>query len=222
MKRSFFYALLPLFTALTQLQAQNLHLGLGAGLNVSRQLEKNDQVNYTDSLEPYTAFHAGLLFLYDLNPSMSLESELLFTRKGSKISNPVTGGTFTVAHTISYLELPLRFRYTFPLGDETYFFVSAGPYISYAVSARLKAKIVYNNGQREQSAGDIPLGNNPRDDRFRRWDYGLSGGTGISLMKILEIGTFYDLGLADIGSSDFNSYTVKNRSMMLSIKFLYL
>ena len=97
-----------------------------------------------------------------------------YVQKGGKFSG---GGTIG----LNYLELPLDFRYHYPIGDGNVY-GSAGPYLAYGIGGSVAGESVYG----ENNGG------------FKHFDFGLGFKLGYQLNIGLSLEAGYDLGLANI------------------------
>ena len=211
---------LLVWSGLGPIKAQSFKLGIGGGMNLSTMLNREDGFDQSSNYQSLTGWHAGLFLGRHFSERLALEGEVFFTRKGFKIQQGVSGGTLSYIDELYYLDIPIRVRYSIPLGEGLFFYGTAGPYTSYGVDATRIAKVRYNNGDTEVSKVDIPLGNNERDDQYRPWGYGLSLGTGISISNTIEVGSYFDLGLANISSFRGNERVVKNRVVRFSLRYM--
>lgn len=134
-----------------------------------------------------TGLNLGLFAKLPITRGFSIQPEVLYSSKGSKINlnNPLTGGDYRF--NLNYVEVPVLAVINLARN----FNIHAGPYVSYLTSANIK------------TAGDGPgndevLGFN--EDDFNRVDYGVTGGIGIDISKI-TIGARYSYGLREVGKS---------------------
>lgn len=139
--------------------------------------------------ESKLGFQLGILYTKDLSDAFQIRPGLQFTQKGAEGEDPDTEESVTV--NFNYLEIPVDFRYKFPIGD---YQVAAhlGPYFGYLLSA--------SDGEQSSTEG------------FKRTELGLNLGAEF-LINQFSIGLNYSRGLSNIQeeSVDFiGDITVKN------------
>jgi len=117
-----------------------------------------------------------------------------YVQKGAKIPG---GGTLG----LNYLELPLDFRYHYPIGDGN-LYAGFGPYFAYGIGGSIAGQSTYG----ENNGG------------FKRFDFGLGFRLGYKLNMGLSLDAGYDLGLANI---EYASQDVTGHSRNFSINLGY-
>ncbi len=137
---------------------------------------------------------------FQLSPTnpVFLETGLLYTEKGGK---GTINGEKTV-YNLNYFEVPIVARYRFEVDDDIFINPFFGGYLALGVGGRIKH---YATKTSESSFGD---------DRFQRFDGGLRLGCGFEY-SMMYLDVAYELGLANISQSDFDS--AKNRSLLISV-----
>lgn len=136
-----------------------------------------------------TGFNAGLFARSTAEDPLGLQVELLYTTKGNHTHYQGFFGLVDqdVDFNLNYIELPALFSLRFADGA---FEVQAGGYLGYLVGAHVS------------SNGDLGNGSQDLDrDNFNALDGGLAGGVAFNA-GALQLGVRYDLGLANIASSD--------------------
>lgn len=115
-------------------------------------------------------FVGGLVINYGIGNTISIQPEILYTRRATKYAGEVSGDKFSIQATANYIEVPLLLKASF--GRKTRFFVNAGPYAAYGLDYSVKA----------MAAGET-LANETR--KFTKEDgqieYGVTGGLGVSI-----------------------------------------
>ena len=181
-------------------------------MNFATILDKDDDGDYSDEYDLNTGLHIGLGINIPVNASFSIEPGLLLTKKGMSNTEEFLGSDIDSKMNINYLEIPVNVKALIPLGNaENSFYLSAGPYLAYAVSGKIKAEYM---GESEED--DLEIGTDKNNDLVKPFDMGLTIGAGFELDQII-LGFSYDLGLANIATNDANGQVVSNRVFKLSI-----
>lgn len=142
----------------------------------------------------------------------------MLTTKGYKYSDSETlfGVTVEVEQSLGsyYVDIPLNFKAAFEMGDAK-IYGAAGPFVGIGLSGKMKTKMT-GAGLDTDETEDIEWDSDVEEDDFKRLDYGVSVGAGIELSD-LQIGLFYNLGLANISSYTDDGATIQNRGLILSV-----
>lgn len=108
------------------LPAQNLRYGIKAGINVSTFRGETDGGLYR------TDAYAGIFANYQFNKNLGLQSELVYSRLGSR--DTLNSNKINIA--LNYLQVPLLFQYNLTNYEQFKFVL--GPQISYLINSKLK------------------------------------------------------------------------------------
>lgn len=103
-----------------------------------------------------------------------------------------------------YLQLPVNIGYKFDVAPNVRLVIATGPYIAYGIGGKARSE-----GEKHSVFGK---------NKFKRLDYGVSGGAGIELGKI-AINAGYDFGIANI--SDTKSTKIRNRNPYLTVGYKF-
>lgn len=154
-----------------------------------------------EGLASRTGFAAGLGIGPATRNGLSFNPEALYITKGIKED----GGDGEVK--ISYIEVPVLFRYGFGQGAAAKPFVTAGPSFAYQLSCKQKA---------EGDSQDCDSGEDGAD--IKSFDVGLMFGAGIQLNRLTVSGR-YDLGLSNIEDNGGGDETgkVRNRAWLFLV-----
>ncbi len=192
MKKIVFAAMLGMaFLLPNHLKAQEFKAGVKGGLNLSvLTLDDAGDKNILPG------FHAGVFGNVPLSPSFSLQPEILFSAKGTKVVYDQEFLGIQIADgesnfRLNYIEIPLYL--VFNLADDFNFHL--GPYAGFLMNASVETTGEILDFINVNSSDDL--------DRsyFNKVDYGLTGGLGFSLEKV-ELGFNYSLGLNEVANQD--------------------
>lgn len=209
-----------LFTMATESFAQRV--GIKAGANMSNMLVKDDDDTYSDDFKMKPGFLVGAVCEIPISDVIFFEPGLLLTTKGYKYSDSETifGVTVDVEQNIGtyYIDIPLNFKAAFEMGDAK-IYGAAGPFVGIGLSGKMNSKMS-GAGLDTDETEDIKWGSDAEEDDFKRLDYGVSIGAGVEL-SALQIGLFYNLGLANISSYTDEGSTIQNRGLGLSVAWFF-
>lgn len=153
-----------------------------------------------DDFQDLTGPAFGVFFAYNLGGPVWLQTELFYSRRGSRIEEAEA----EYAYKLDYLEVPLLLRLV-PLKGAVSPVLLGGPYGSLLLKARGVATI---EGRSE--AEDIK-------ELFKSADYGLKLGAGMQFRAgrlLLLVEGRYTHGLADI-AKELEEGSVRNRGLAL-------
>lgn len=167
--------------------------GIKGGLNLS-----NLYVNDVKDENMKVGFNAGIFAKIPVTKGFSIQPELLYTQKGSKLTYDNVFGSGEYRYNLNYVELPLAAVFNIAKN----FNLHVGGYASYLVSANIKQL---------KDNGDINTIADLKADDFHRFDYGLLGGLGVDVQNF-TIGARYNYGLHEVGKSGNLSGNVTSNS----------
>ena len=190
-------------------QTNKLSGGVEGGLGF-RSLSGNEIANTKTKADLGYIF--GVSGQYSFSQNYSLKAGLYFQRKGAQantnntdsLGNPI--GTTAVKINFNYLTLPVLFKSTF--GSNVKFFVNAGPYVGFLLSAKDEIPAFENEPANTIDTKDIT----------ESIDFGLTGGIGIIIPAGKKIGISLeirdDLGLVNISKAPVNNDgSLKNNTL---------
>lgn len=186
---------------------QPISVGVKGGLNVSNQKYKSGDLSY--SPDSKIGFNVGLTLDLNLPSNLALMSGLELTTKGSKIKEE---GEITM--NAMYLQLPVHLGYKIEVAPGTKVHFDAGPYLAYGLGGKTKLK-VESFEEEEDTFGK---------DAFKRFDFGLGIGAGITFMDKIQVRLGYDHGLVNVANSDNSEdieLKVNNKNFYVSLGYLF-
>ena len=183
-------------------------IGIRGGVNID-----NSKIEY-NGLEADTrvGFHIGAVSEFDIVPdSWSFNAGLLFSQNGFTFKYEREANTGLTYHFITNnLEIPLHIRKEFALSTSIKPFIHAGPYISYALSGRIK-----------DGDGSHSMDFKKDGDRF---DIGANIGIGCNVVAGLRLLANYGFGFTEnnivFGNQD-QIIKNKNRRFTISAEYLF-
>lgn len=116
------------FSQQKEIEQDKLDIGFRFGLSMS------DVISPTNTVSPRATFLVGAHMEYIWSSKWSLQPELLYVRKGESARGRLQPSGINTEERLllDYLELPILAKYQWIEN----FFVEAGPYVSYLVSAK--------------------------------------------------------------------------------------
>ena len=198
--------------------------GVKAGLNLSKMILKDDDIDFTDEFEMKPGLLIGPTVEFPLMQDLSIESGLLLSSKGFKDSyeESYQGGFYESKTTLNlwYIDIPILFKWNFKISEKTSLYPAIGPYIGIGLKGYSKNETKSNSGE-ETHKEDIEWGNDEDTDFFKRFDAGLTIGGGIEY-KAFQLGIYYNLGIANIAPSSENGATIQNRVLQFTLGYRFI
>ena len=194
-------SLLLLLALGTPLAAQS-GLSIVAGVTSTSLSYEFEDGDAAEGIASRTGFALGIAMNRGASAGLSFAPEQLYVMKGANDDDS------DFYSKLSYIEVPLLFRYSFASGGTATPFVTAGPAISYLLSCSIgdedgsdKCDDVYDDGE-----------------SYKAIDYGLMLGAGVNFNRF-GVSLRYELGLGNI--TEEACCTEKNTALMLlgSISF---
>lgn len=208
------YVILMILIVSSNSYGQLISKGIKGGVNFAN-------VGGEDAKNPdpqsITAFNAGVFATFNVNGTVVLQPEIIYSVKGFKVSDVLNffGQNYSIIMTgkIAYLEIPILVKLTMPSSTDDIFKpnIFIGPELAIKLSAKVRSEVTGQPSQ-EQDLQNISSS-----------DYGaiIGVGTDINLSTIgLTIDARYDYGLNNVTSTQ-NPVDVKHRvfSVNCGIKF---
>jgi hypothetical protein len=166
--------------------------GIKGGLNFS-----NMYIDDVGDEKMKLGWHAGFFGKFPLTRGVSLQPELLYSSKGTKLNYtaPLIGAG-EYRFNLNYVELPVLL--SFNIGEN--FHINVGPYAAYLAHADVTE--IENDGTVDEL---LELD----EEDFKRWDFGAAAGIGFDVNKF-TIGARYTLGLTEINDATILSSIAPN------------
>lgn len=223
--------------AISMANAQKVNFGVRAGMNVANaggDFKDKEYVGEDTDFKSKIGFHVGVIADIELSKSFYLQPGLYFTTKGLKSEYKEEGYDYSekTNYNLNYLELPILASYRFDIADNIKWHINAGPYFALGVGGKVKVTEIDEGDKTEYKYDAFGVADEDSDEEkggLKRFDAGLSFGTGISLNKIY-IGIKYDLGLVNIadkkvwggyGDDGNKNLKIKNRNFAVSVGYTF-
>jgi opacity protein-like surface antigen len=155
-----------------------------------------------DDIASRTGFAVGLGIERAAGGGLTFAPELLYAMKGA---NEEGGDGY---YKLSYLEVPLLFRYAFASGGSATPYLTAGPTVSFLASCTV-------GDDDDSSSCDDAFG---PDNSYKSIDYGVTVGAGVKFNRF-GVSARYTMGLANITEAD--CCTEKNKALMLLASYAF-
>jgi Outer membrane protein beta-barrel domain len=183
--------------------AQDVGGGLKGGVNFASLVFDGDVADL--NLDSRVGLVAGGFVTWPMTPRFDIQPEALVSVKGASFSE--FGADADVE--ITYLEIPILFRYGSPISSGTSLKLFGGPSLAFKLNAEATGEFL---GVSEDQ--DI-------DDDVESFDFGLVLGAGIDAGRLTFDGR-YTWGLMNIAATPFeDDVQVKNRVFSLLIGFRF-
>jgi len=235
---------LMFFAAATVTNAQ-FKAGFRVGGNLSNII--TDDEDFKEIRDEKIGFHGGIIAEYMFSSSLGIQTAILYSEKGSKITFEEDEGDIEEGHynykvfatpKLGYLEMPLHAVFKLPLGTASRLTISAGPYIAYGVTEAIKVNYTLKTtGNIEadtktemkgyldemtknlQAVADEYFVLFKEDGVLTPFDFGAGMAVGYELHKF-EAKVGMDMGLKNI-YRETEEMSLKNRNIYLSVGFKF-
>lgn len=224
---------LALFSIETTPLFAQVRFGLTAGYNHAIMAFSEEYIDLLEFVgnedlepKPLPAYHVGATVEFGLGPSLGINTGVRVDARGVR---QVYGGTvlnvpYTETRSVAplYLRVPLSLTFR-----QRGLYLSAGPYIGYALAGKIKTKIE-SAGASSEGSEDIDFGNEEGND-LSPLDYGAQFELGYEFFEHLRVGLQYNLGISNTLPADVvetwddlgAQISAKNRGFGVSLTFLY-
>jgi hypothetical protein len=180
--------------ALPQTAAAGVQFGIKAGGNLAK-ITGADVTNVADTLKNKVGFVGGIFLAFNFGKVVTIQSEVLYTMKGSSFEYTDIDITYAGKLYGDYIEIPLLLKLKIPL-PVIQPFVFAGPSVGFKLHEKLSL-------DGEDVPSTTPL--------FKNNDYGAIFGAGLNLGRNFMIDVRYSMGLQKVlDDPDFSELDVKN------------
>ena len=189
--------------------AQEISIRGGFSLSKFRYIYRDD-ISWMKDVKLNPGFNAGATLDVPIKKLFSLETGILISSKGVKISdNETSEGEYLHREDLLYLDIPVLCKITVPV-KKMKVFALAGPYLGQALSGKSTQGVVINSVRSEWES-NIPWGN-----LYGRFDYGAKTGIGLRYKKY-QIGASYTFGFKNLSID--SELERKNRVLELYISY---
>ena len=196
-------------TSYCSLDAQ-VKLGILGGLNSSKVIETNHIPGWDTTTKPFMNSRSGfqLGFILEIPTGIKglfFQPAITYITKGrvyNKNNDSLTAlSTDTVYNKqtlkLGYMEVPLNLTYKFPLtaSRKSFFFVSAGPYLSFIHNGSTTTESLVSSTHKYNSETDpITVGKGP--GTYTTFDWGVNGRAGFEIGKMM-LSAYYSRGFGN-------------------------
>lgn len=196
-------------TSYCSLPAQ-VRLGILGGLNSSKVIETNHIPGWDTTTKPFLHTRSGfqLGFILEIptgirnlyfQPAIAYISKGRFYDKNNDSLKALATDTVYNKQTlkIGYMEVPLDLTYKFPLtaNHKNFFFVSAGPYLSFVYNGNTTTESLVSSTHKYHSETDpVTIGKGP--NTYTTFDWGVNGRAGFEIGNVM-LSAYYSRGLGN-------------------------
>lgn len=193
--------LLPLLAFGIPVSAQS-GLSIVGGVVSSTFTAEDDEGDEADDIASRLGFALGIGLSSPSTQGISFAPELLYVQKGGEEDS---GDGFL---KMTFIEVPLLFRYGFGGSSTMMPFLTAGPTVGYMLGCDV------GDDAGSESCDDA-FG---EDNSYKKLDFGVMFGIGATFDRV-TVTARYDLGLANTDKAD--GFTHKNQALMLLGAFAF-
>lgn len=181
-------ALVLLLATITLVANSQVRFGVKGGLNITNYVLDDEKIDDNDAKY---GFNAGIYLRLPVAGFISLQPELLYTQKGSKIEMTKYRVVINTKSSTDYIELPVLLD--FAVFDALH--VQVGPYFSYLINKEAITSNSSNNSIINQVKEEF------KKVKLNELDYGLAFGASF-VSRRLELSLRYNHGLQTLGKEN--------------------
>jgi len=199
--------------AISYAQAQ-ISIAPEAGLNLANASVSGGGTSMRPGLK------AGAVVEIPVVKGFFIQPGIFYAMKGTKSEASGSFGSivFNAKEKISlnYIEVPVNLGYRYHVGNAGSLFVTAGPYLGYALSGKVKVEgnVAGLGGTRER---DIDFGS--KETEMKALDFGLNFSAGYQLPIGLYARVQYGFGLTNLANASGSSY--KNNALAFTLGYAF-
>ena len=211
--RKIVFLSLVLFSVSIGSYAQNLNLGVTAGLNISAPSDYDSKTGFNVGVK-------GEWGLPNVSKGLYLDFGVLLSSQGWESS-----GYYDTQEKQSmqwkgnpyFLNIPIHIGYKFSLGHNTALFAHVGPYIGIGLFGKNKLVTETEAGKKATTT----LADNVFSDKqAERFDWGIGGKVGVEFAKHVQVAVGYDWGLKNLKTSS-NPVDFKNKVFSVLCAYMF-
>jgi OOP family OmpA-OmpF porin len=185
-------------------------LGILGGLHSSKVLETNHIPGWDTTTKPFLSSRSGFQigFILEMpigDKGLFFQPSFVYITKGRVYSRNNDSLAALASDTVynkqtlklGYMEVPLNLTYKFPLtlNRKNFFFVSAGPYVSFIYSGNTTAESLTSSNHKYSTETDaVTVGKGA--NTYTTFDYGVNGRAGFQIGDVM-LSAYYERGLGN-------------------------
>ncbi len=185
--------------ALLAAWSANAQIGIVAGLTSSAT---DAQSAYAD-IKNVNQYHVGLTYKLGLGNLLAIQPSLIYNMKGTKIGEIGGVKDINAEYKTGYLELPVQVQAGLGIGTLLRVYGFAEPFVGYAINNEVKTPDLLNKESVQ----------NTWDNVKSRFEYGVSLGAGVEVLRHLQVTVKY---FWNLGSVYGNEITVAGTAKTIS------
>jgi len=149
-----------------------IRIGAKAGVNLAQPAFNTDAIK----TENFTGFQVGPVIEISGLAGLGVDASILYSQQGLKIKDESE-------KKISTIDVPVNLKLKFSLADMAGIYLAAGPYVSFKLDNQTTWQTVFSGVR--------------KDWENKQFGVGLNFGAGVELLKNLQVGINYQLGLSE-------------------------
>ena len=189
----------------------DITIGVMAGVNFATVHQDPQSSDVTFGYK--TGLVAGGFLGYQVNDVFSIEPQVLYSQKGSKVKGTGSNSSLEGGIRIGYIEVPVLAKFWIPVSDSQMRpFIFVGPEVEFKVSCTAEGAIL-------AVTGSTDCDNTGSEIKLKSTDFGGTAGAGIQFKagnQVVRVDGRYTLGLTDINDSG-DSRSIKNRAFAVTV-----
>ncbi len=205
--------ILIIAAALLTAWSANAQVGIVAGLTSSASNVKDAYADYKN----INQYHVGLTYKLGLGNLLAIQPAIIYNMKGETLANVGGAQDVNLDYKTGYIEVPVQVQVGLGVGTLLRVYGFAEPFIGYAVTNEVKTNILTKEEAQKTW-----------DNIKSRFEYGVSLGAGVEVLRHLQVSVKYFWNLGDVYGSDITAGSVtktinesKCNGVAASVAFLF-
>jgi hypothetical protein len=151
-------------------------IGLKGGIGLSSYWGKNAADSAGMATTMRSGICAGAMLALNVNEFVAGQLEFLYSMKGKSAIGDYATYSKGITIKTDYFEMPVLFRFSYPLGEISRLILYAGPTFSFCISSKEDSTVVYQPSQTTKT--DVTVDIKPQTNPS---DIGITAGGGMSV-----------------------------------------
>ena len=192
----------------------DMTIGIMAGANYAKvnQDPQSSEITFDYKVRPVAGGFLGV----KVNDVFSVEPQVLYSQKGTKIKGTGSNSSLEGSVKVSYIEMPLLGKFWIPVSDsQVKPFIFAGPYGAFKVSCTVDGDLSVS----ATSSTDCDNTTQPKI-RVKSTDFGATAGAGLEFKagnQVVRVDARYTLGLTNINDDTSDTSKIKHRAFAATV-----
>lgn len=166
-------------------------------------------------------FTLGVGMDYGFNETWSLQSGLMITSKGSKLSYEDDGDKIEYKTRPVYLELPILAAWKYAINDNMKLVINVGPYLAVGVGGKEKFEYTYSGQTNKGEYKLFKKEDGANEAMMKRFDMGIQYGVGLEISEHYLVNFTGSHGFLNTYNGDSSDPSIKNMNFSIGVGYRF-